>query len=136
MDFMAKNDDSGIKQKAMARWYLSGPLRFREGKLYVEIQEKFVGMGTQFYGIDFIFDLVFDPGVDNIFGKDIAFERGIRFLIRSQPADPLGGTGNALAVQFNFRWLSQKVHIQGVVFFQERGHICNMPSVWKNTTTQ
>ena len=29
-----------------------------------------------------------------------------------------------------------KVHIQGVVFFQERGHTCSMPNVCKNTTTQ
>ncbi len=33
--------------------------------------------------------------------------------------------------EFNYRWLSKKVHIQGVVFFQERGHTCSMPSVWK-----
>ena len=38
-------------------------------------------------------------------------------------------TGNTLAVQFNYRWLSKKVHIQGVVFFQERGYTCSMPSV-------
>ncbi len=31
--------------------------------------------------------------------------------------------------EFNYRWLSKKVHIQGVVFFQERGHTCSMPSV-------
>jgi hypothetical protein len=24
--------------------------------------------------------------------------------------------------EFNYRWLSKKVHIQGVVFFQERGY--------------
>ncbi len=29
----------------------------------------------------------------------------------------------------NYRWLSKKVHIQGVGFFQERGHTCSMPSV-------
>ena len=38
--------------------------------------------------------------------------------------------------EFNYRWLSKRVHIQGVVFFQERGHTCSMPSVCKNTTTQ
>ena len=38
--------------------------------------------------------------------------------------------------EFNYRWLSKKVHIQGVVFFQERGHTRSMPSVCKNTTTQ
>ncbi len=31
--------------------------------------------------------------------------------------------------KFNYRWLSKKVHIQGVVFFQERGHTSSMPSV-------
>ncbi len=31
--------------------------------------------------------------------------------------------------EFNYRWLSKKVHIQGVVFFQERGYTCSMPSV-------
>ena len=31
----------------------------------------------------------------------------------------------------NYRWLSKKVHIQGVVFIQERGYTCSMPSVWK-----
>ncbi len=41
--------------------------------------------------------------------------------------------------EFNYRWLSRlrkatprqgkKVHIQGVVFFQERGHTRSMPSV-------
>jgi hypothetical protein len=31
--------------------------------------------------------------------------------------------------EFNYRWLSKKVHIQGVVFFQERGHTSSMPSV-------
>jgi hypothetical protein len=24
--------------------------------------------------------------------------------------------------EFNYRWLNEKVHIQGVVFFQEQGH--------------
>jgi len=38
--------------------------------------------------------------------------------------------------EFNYRWLSKKVHIQGVVFFQGRGHTCSMPNVCKNTTTQ
>ena len=38
--------------------------------------------------------------------------------------------------ELNYRWLSKKVRIQGVVFFQERGYTCSMPSVWKNTTTQ
>ena len=38
--------------------------------------------------------------------------------------------------EFNYRWLSKKVHIQGVVFFQKRGHTRSMPSVCKNTTTQ
>ena len=38
--------------------------------------------------------------------------------------------------EFNYRWLSKKVHIQGVVFFQERGYTRSMPSVCKNTTTQ
>jgi len=37
--------------------------------------------------------------------------------------------GLASDVQYNYRWLSKKVHIQGVLFFQERGHICRMPSV-------
>ena len=37
--------------------------------------------------------------------------------------------------EFNYIWLSKKVHIQGVVFFQERGHTCSMPSLCKNTTT-
>lgn len=31
--------------------------------------------------------------------------------------------------EFNYRWLSKKVHIQGVVFFQERGYTRSMPSV-------
>jgi len=31
--------------------------------------------------------------------------------------------------EFNDRWLSKKVHIQGGVFFQEQAHTCNMPSV-------
>jgi len=31
--------------------------------------------------------------------------------------------------EFNYRWLSKKIHIQGVVFFQERGYTCSMPSV-------
>jgi len=38
--------------------------------------------------------------------------------------------------ELNYRWLSEKVHIQGVVFFQERGNTHSMPSVCKNTTTQ
>jgi hypothetical protein len=49
--------------------------------------------------------------------------------------------------EFNYGWLSKKVypplaapeatrvHIQGVVFFQERGYTCSMPSACKNTTT-
>ncbi len=44
-------------------------------------------------------------------------------------AFPAASCGNALAVQYNYRWLSKKVHIQGVVFFQERGYTCSMPSV-------
>ena len=31
--------------------------------------------------------------------------------------------------EFNYRWLSKKGHIQGVIFFQERGHTNSMPSV-------
>jgi len=31
--------------------------------------------------------------------------------------------------EINYRWLSKKVHIRGVVFFQERGHTCSLPSV-------
>ena len=49
------------------------------------------------------------------------------FLIRS--LIPQQAAGNALAVQYNYRWLSKKVHIQGVIFFQERGYTCSMPSV-------
>ncbi len=49
------------------------------------------------------------------------------FLIRS--LTPQQAAGNALAVQYNYRWLSKKVHMQGVVFFQERGYTCSMPSV-------
>jgi hypothetical protein len=30
--------------------------------------------------------------------------------------------------EFSYRWLSKKVHIQGVLFFQERGYTCSMPS--------
>jgi len=37
--------------------------------------------------------------------------------------------GSALAVQYNYRWLRKKVHIQDVVFFQKRGHTCSMPSL-------
>jgi hypothetical protein len=31
----------------------------------------------------------------------------------------------------SYRWLSKKVHVQGVVFFQEQGHTYSMPSVCK-----
>jgi len=31
--------------------------------------------------------------------------------------------------EYNYRLLSKKVHIQGGVFFQERGHTYSMPSV-------
>jgi hypothetical protein len=61
------------------------------------------------------------------------------FLIRSlipQPRDAglalrdiKQTAGSALAVQYNYRWLSKKVHIQGVVLFQERGQRCRLPSL-------
>jgi len=41
-----------------------------------------VRMRTKFYFIDLVFNFVFDPGVDNILGKHIAFEQ--EFLIFSQ----------------------------------------------------
>ena len=31
--------------------------------------------------------------------------------------------------EFNYRWLSKKVRIQGVRFFQKRGHTCSMPNI-------
>jgi hypothetical protein len=37
---------------------------------------------------------------------------------------------------FNYRWINKKVHIQGVVFFQERAIQYSMPSLCKNTTTR
>jgi len=31
--------------------------------------------------------------------------------------------------EVNYRWLSKKVHIQGIVFFREEAIQCSMPSV-------
>ena len=61
------------------------------------------------------------------------------FLIRSLTPQPRDAgfslryikqtAGSALAVQYNYRWLRKKVHIQDVVFFQKCGHTCSMPSL-------
>ncbi len=43
--------------------------------LDVKIQEKFVGMGPEFDRVDLAVNLVLDPHVDDILGKDIALEQ-------------------------------------------------------------
>jgi hypothetical protein len=43
-------------------------------RLYVEVKEKFVWMRTKFYLIHLVFNLVFNPFLDNIFGKNIPFQ--------------------------------------------------------------
>ncbi len=60
-----------------------------------------------------VFDLQVNPRSDK--------ERGLFFRLTKVD-------GLVKSHGFNYRWLSKKVHIQGVVFFQERGHTCSMPS--------
>ena len=52
-------------KKGKAGWVL--PL----GLLNVIVKKELMWMGSQFDGIDFIIDLVVDPHVDDILGKDI-----------------------------------------------------------------
>ena len=47
---------------------------------------------------------------------------------RAKAAIATVSAGNALAMLFNYRWLSKKVHLQGVGFFQARGYTGSMPN--------
>ncbi len=49
--------------------------RNRNGILNVVIQHEFMGVRPQFHGIDFVFDLVFNPAINDILGKNIALEQ-------------------------------------------------------------
>jgi len=59
-----------------------------------------------------------------IFGSILGFVSG-----KANPHDISNLDGLLKSHEFKYRWLSKKVHIQGVVFFQERGHTSSMPSV-------
>jgi len=53
----------------------------------------------------------------------------INFIAPFENETTINLDDRAKSREFNNRWLSKKVHIQGVVFFQERGYTCSMPSV-------
>ncbi len=50
--------------------------------LNIVIQKKLVRMGPQLNGVDFFFHLVFDPSLNYIFGKYIAFQQ--EFMVIGQ----------------------------------------------------
>jgi hypothetical protein len=68
-----------LAQKTAARRELSGLPWVRGGglSLYVEVKKKLMGMGPQFYRIDLIVGFVIDPHIDNVLGKNVAFQQEV-----------------------------------------------------------